>query len=83
MYKLKYLNEFESLIGYMFKYEPKYIYVFEAKGNYIHTFLCNFNILIYFIDDNYNIIDKIKLEPWKIIKIPKGTKYIIEVGLWD
>lgn len=39
-----------------------------------------FNIDVYLLDENMNVIKKIKnLTPWKILPPMKGVKYVLEV----
>lgn len=47
--------------------------------NSIHTFFMKFNIDIVFIDIDFKVVDVyIDLAPWKISKIYKNAKFVIE-----
>lgn len=47
--------------------------------NSIHTFFMKFNIDVVFIDSDFKIVDiYIDLAPWKISKIYKNAKFVIE-----
>ncbi len=47
--------------------------------NSIHTFFMKFNLDIVFIDENFKVIDiYFDLAPWKISKIYKDAKFVIE-----
>lgn len=46
----------------------------------IHTFFMLFNIDAYFLDKNFNVIEKVlNIKPNKIIISPPNTKHVVEL----
>ncbi|MDO6355982.1 DUF192 domain-containing protein [Caloramator sp. CAR-1] len=71
---------FKRLTGYMFRKRPHHEAILFKPCNSIHTFFMFFNIDVYLLDENMNVIKKIKnLTPWKILPPMKGVKYVLEV----
>ncbi|MCX7903850.1 MAG: DUF192 domain-containing protein [Caloramator sp.] len=71
---------FKRLLGYMFRKRPHHGAILLKPCNSIHTFFMFFNIDVYLLDENMNVIKKIEnVPPWKIIPPMKGVKYILEV----
>lgn len=78
--KIKIADTFtKRLIGLMFKKDIDYGLLFtDIIYPSIHTSFMRFEIDVYFIDENYVVIDKITLKPWKYYKSKNKCKYILE-----
>ena len=70
---------FKRLIGLMGKKDIDFAMLFtNIKDSSIHTHFMRFDIDVYFLDKNNNVIDKTTLTPWKFYKPSKKAKYILE-----
>ena len=78
--KIKIANTFtKRLIGLMFKKDIDYGLLFENIAHpSIHTSFMRFEIDVYFLDDNFHVVDKTTLKPWKYYTSRKKCKYILE-----
>ena len=81
---LIYCNDFFSkLRGLMFSHRKNLVLVLGRESRFnsiIHTFFVFFNIDVYWLDDQKNIVDfRLNVRPFTL-KIPKyKAKYVVEI----
>jgi uncharacterized membrane protein (UPF0127 family) len=74
---------FSKIKGFMFSFsrKPK-LFIFNKEQQVrIHTFFCFFPLEIIFFNNNWNIVKKETVKPFKILKSCKA-QYILEIPHW-
>lgn len=70
---------FKRFFGYMFQNNPRYNAILISPCNSIHSFFMKFSIDVLFINDNYEVIKKVRdLKPGKVIFTVQGAKMVLE-----
>lgn len=69
----------KRFLGYMFQKEPRYNAILINPCSSIHSFFMKFPIDVLFINDNYEVIKKVRaLKPGKVIFTVQGAKMVLE-----
>lgn len=50
----------------------------NIRDTSVHTHFMRFDIDVYFLDENSNVVDKTALKPWKFYRTSKKVKYVLE-----
>ena len=71
---------FKKALGLMFKKDGEMIFVFNRDVNYsVWTPFMRFNIDIFFLDKDFNVVDrKMGMKPWRIYEPKKKYRYFFE-----
>lgn len=70
-----------SLKGLMFS-KKRNVYFVNSKSQkvIIHMFFVSFPLNILFLNESFEVIEKIVLQPWRVYFTKKPVKYIIELA---
>ena len=70
----------KRLMGYMFRKIPHHEAIMIKPCSSIHTYFMRFDIDVYFINENFEVISKIEaLKPWKVVLPVRGAVNVIEI----
>ena len=55
--------------------------LFKVRGkSEVHTWFMSFPIVVFFLDKDMKVIEKVKLDPFEMYKPKKGHEYFVELG---
>lgn len=75
------LHKVNKFFGLMFSKRKNVYFEFKKDGRYgVHTCFVFFPLMIYFLDGNKKVVDKVKLKPFRFYKPQNKCKYIVELS---
>ena len=70
-----------KIIGLMFSKKRNLLFELNNKRITVHSFFVFFPIQLYFLDENFNIVEKKTLKPFRIYFSKAKAKWLVEIPL--
>ena len=70
-----------KIIGLMFSKKRNLLFELNNKRITVHSFFVFFPIRLYFLDENFNIVEKKILRPFQIYFSKAKAKWLVEIPL--